>query len=166
MRGLKKGQMSAYKQIFVKYFDLICRFLDTIVPNRQISEDIAQNIFMKIWQHHESLDENLSIKNYLYVLARNAGIDYLRTNHLVQINNEYDTLSDETDNVSFQYYETLSHVKSIVDKMPVQRKKIFTMSRYWNMSNKEIAEELGLSVRTIEKHLELAIRDIRRTISS
>lgn len=167
IKGLKKGQMTAYKQLFVKYYDLICRFLDTIVPNRQISEDLAQNVFMKIWQRRAALDEHLSIRNYLYVLAKNAGIDYLRTNHLVEFGDEYDDIHDDDDaNKYFQYYDTLSHVKTIVNNMPVQRKKIFIMSRYEKMPNKEIADALGLSVRTVEKHLELAMKDIKRSISS
>lgn len=166
IKDLKKGQMSAYKQIFVRYFDLICRFLDTIVSNRQISEDLAQNVFMKIWQRRASLDEHLSIKNYLYVLAKNAGIDYLRTNHLIELKEDYEHIEDEGSTEIFQYYDTLNHVKQIIDKMPAQRKKIFLMSRNENMSNKDIAYYLGLSVRTVEKHLELAIKDIRRNISS
>lgn len=159
---VKAGNISACKQMFLQYYDIICRFLGKMTKDPDLAEDIAQTVFMKVWMNRESLNERRSLKSYLYVLAKNAAIDYLRTNHFVEFEDELILQDHDTPDLLIEYKETKDLIDARIQTMPPQRQKIFRMSRFENKTNKEIAELLGLSIRTVEKHLELAFRQLRK----
>lgn len=160
--GIKKGNPAAYRQLFLKYYPIIYRFLLRLTHDEETAKDIAQEIFMKIWINRSCLDPKLSVKNLIFVMAKNAAFNYLKSKGRLAVNIEDKDFADnKTCEANLEYSELKSSLDQRIDAMPEQRKRIFTMSRYQQMSNKEIADKLGLSVRTIEKHLELALRDIK-----
>lgn len=160
--GIKKGNPAAYRQLFLKYYPTIYRFLLRLTHDEETAKDIAQEIFMKIWINRSCLDPKLSVKNLIFVMAKNAAFNYLKSKGRLAVNIEDKDFADnKTCEANLEYSELKSSLDQRIDAMPEQRKRIFTMSRYQQMSNKEIADKLGLSVRTIEKHLELALRDIK-----
>lgn len=160
--GVKKGNPAAYRQLFLQYYTMVYRFLLRMTHDEEAAKDISQEIFMKIWINRNWLDPNHSVKSLIFVMAKNAAINYLKSKGRLAVNIEdkefVDSKSTETD---LEYSELKSTLDHRIESMPEQRKRIFTMSRYNQMSNKEIADKLGLSVRTVEKHLELALRDIK-----
>ena len=97
-------------------------------------------------------------------MTRNAAINYLRNRHASLEVNEVQIL-DEND-VENDYYRKEKEllIKLIVDQMPEQRKKIFTMSRYQGLSNDQIAKSLGLSKHTIENNISLALKELREVM--
>ena len=139
-----------------------------MVKNPAIAEDISQNSFMKLWLNRFTLQPGLSVKNYLYVIARNEAINYLRSAQTKNvglgaqqdIHQQDPTVADWT-----SFAETNALLKNKIEALPPQRRTIFKMSRYEHLSNIEIAVKLNLSVRTVEKHIELALKDLRRSIS-
>lgn len=160
--GIKKGNPAAYRQLFLKYYPIIYRFLLRLTHDEETAKDIAQEIFMKIWINRSCLDPKLSVKNLIFVMAKNAAFNYLKSKGRLAVNIEDKDFADnKTCEANLEYSELKNSLDQRIDAMPEQRKRIFTMSRYQQMSNKEIADKLGLSVRTIEKHLELALRDIK-----
>ena len=68
--AVKKGDKGAYEQLFVRYYPTLLRFIHGMLKDNHMAEDIAQNIFMKLWIHREKLDSTQSLKNYLFVLAK------------------------------------------------------------------------------------------------
>lgn len=165
--GLKKSSTAAYKQLFLRYYANIVRFLARMFKDEARAKDIAQNIFLKVWLGREKLDENKSIKNYLYVLAKNEAINNLRYESRIS---HYDDSMQPEDSVGVleevNCRETGEIIRRCIEHMPSQRRYVFKMSREENLSNKEISEMLNISVRTVEKHIELALKDLRKVISS
>lgn len=162
---LIRGDMAGYEVLFHRYYPTFFTFIKGMTKDSALSEDIAQNIFMKVWINRETLDAEKSIRNYLFVLAKYEVYNYFRSkSRLVvpidsgvevkapQFNDTYETIALK---------ETIDIVEDIVNRMPPRRQNIFRMSRFKHIPNKEIADELNLSVRTVEKHLELAIRELR-----
>ena len=139
-----------------------------MVKNPVIAEDIAQNSFMKLWLNRFTLQPGLSVKNYLYVIARNEAINYLRSAQTknVGLGTQQDIhQQDPTVDDWMSFVETNTLLKNNIEALPPQRRTIFKMSRYEHLSNMEIAVKLNLSVRTVEKHIELALKDLRRSMS-
>lgn len=165
--GLKESSTAAYKQLFIKYHTIILKFLTKMLGDESTAQDIAQNIFLKVWLGRNKLDENKSIKTYLYVLAKNEALNNIK--HESRIS-QYDEGIQLKAPVGVQevmnFKETNEIVRRCVEHMPEQRKYVFMMSRMDNLSNKEISQKLNISVRTVEKHIELALKDLRRAISS
>lgn len=123
---------------------------------------------MKLWLNRMSLQPALSVKNYLCVIARNEAINYLRSaqSRNVELAVQQDVQQQEpTADDWLSFAETNTLLRNNIEALPPQRRTIFKMSRYEHMSNMEIAVKLNLSVRTIEKHIELALKDLRRSMS-
>ena len=115
-----------------------------------------------------TLQPDLSVKNYLYVIARNEAINYLRSAHTRNVGlgaQQEAHHQDPTVDDWMSFTETNTLIQNNIEALPPQRRTIFKMSRYDHMSNIEIAVKLNLSVRTVEKHIELALKDLRRSMS-
>jgi len=160
--GLREGSTAAYRQLFLSYYPLIYRFLLHLTHDKEEAQDIAQDIFMKIWLNRSKLDPDHSVKSLIFVMAKNAAFNYLKKSGRITVNVEnVDIAESRTCESELEYLELKTILDNRIDAMPEQRQRIFMMSRDRQMSNKEIADELGLSIRTVEKHLELAMRDIK-----
>lgn len=166
---LKRGNTAALEKLFLRYYSIVRQFIRSIVKRSDIAEDLTMEVFMKVWLFRNRLEENKSFRNYLFVLSKNSSLNYLdsivvKRTKIVSELPEDSKITQETDNLLI-YNETNRQLFSIISKMPEQRQLVFRMSRYENLSNQEIAERLGLSVRTVEKHLQLALKDIRSSLN-
>jgi RNA polymerase sigma-70 factor (ECF subfamily) len=154
--------MQAYKQLFLKYYVPVRRFLTVVLSDFEMAQDVAQDIFLKVWLNRDGLSEEKSIKSLVYTMARNAAINHLKqtAQKIGDIGDYVITSSETTDKVEADSLQ--SYLLFKIAQMPEKRRKIFMMSRYDCMKNKDIAVQLGISVRTVEKHIELALKDLNR----
>ncbi len=165
--GGGNADLKAFERLFHRYYPMLLNFLAGFVKSRPEAEDIAQNCFMKLWINRFSLSPDQSVKNYLFVLARNEAINVLssRRSKNIPITAQYESVPhlDILDHW-LTFTETNILLRKNIDALPPQRQIIFKMSRYGHMSNMEIAVNLNLSVRTVEKHIELALKDLRKCL--
>lgn len=168
--AVKKDDKGAYEQLFVRYYPTLLRFIHGMLKDNHMAEDIAQNIFMKLWIHREKLDSTQSLKNYLFVLAKHEIFNIFKAKRTTMLSllpqlNDRD-IEDRGYSIEEQYnYAELNELLiQNISKMPPQRQLIFCMSRCEHLSNREIAERLGLSVRSVDKHIELALKDLHNSI--
>ena len=159
----------AYERIFHRYYPMVSGFIRGILKDDVMAEDVAQNIFMKLWINRFRLKENTCLRSWLYVLAKNEALNILRSKRansiVLQPDVQETKISESTVEDWYNYVETNTRLRNDIESMPPQRRMIFNMSRYENLSNLEIAIRLNLSVRTVEKHIELALKDLRRSMS-
>lgn len=169
VRSLKGGSTAALRELFYRYWSIVRQFIGRIVKRDDAAEDLAADVFMKVWLFRDRLDEKKSFRNYLFVLSKNVALNYLesvvakRTRTVADIP-EVMATSPAADEPLI-YNETNRRLVGIMARMPEQRQLVFRMSRYENLSNQEIADKLGLSVRTVEKHIQLALKDIRSSLN-
>lgn len=168
LRQLKRGDIDSYEIIFHRYYPTYFHFAKGMLKDIKAAEDIVQNVFMKIWQNRESLEEDKSIKNYIYVLSKREILNYFRAKYNTQIllTEEIQAfdMPDESKAFGLDYEELKGSVQQVMDQMPPRRRSIYYMSRFESLSNREIAQQLGISIRTVEKHIELAIRTFREQL--
>lgn len=163
---LKKGDKDAFRQLFEHYYPLFLAFARKMLKEDYVAEDLIQNVFMRTWVLREKLDEKRILKNYLLVAVRNEIYYYLRG----EFKKKHEELQEEAAVSTFDINNVMSakemeaHVSKIIATMPERRREIFEMSRSHKLSNIEIAERLGISVRTVEKHIENALSDIRHKL--
>ncbi len=163
--GLKRGDYDSYKALFGLYYARFVHFAQKLTGDRQAAKDLVQEAFMKVWTNRDKLNETLSIEDYLFILVKRAAINFIRDRKFAE------TLTQELgeriggDASSDRPAETRDLIRSIhtcVEKMPPQRRKVFLMSRRESLSNKEIAQKLSLSEKTVERHITLALTDLRK----
>lgn len=166
IQGLKRGEYSSYETLFKMHYARFVNFVATLISDREAAKDLVQEAFMKVWVNREKLDESLSIGNYLYVLVKRAAINFIRDRKFAEsLTSELLDRSAQSD-TALDAKEALRKIESGVEKLPAQRRAVFLMSRKDGLSNKEIADELSLSVKTVERHITLALSDLRKNLGS
>lgn len=166
--AVKAGDDKAFDAVFLRYFPQVKRFLASLVKDQQQAEDLAQSVFMKLWLFRARLEPSASLKNYLFVLARNGALDVFRAKRILLKDvpmSEADRAGDDSAAFQAEYAEANRRIRQVVEAMPDKRRQVFTMSRYQSLPNEAIADRLGLSVRTVEKHIQVALQDIRKKLN-
>lgn len=161
---LKRNDLKSYELLFHKYYNLFLAFTQGFVKERAAAEDIMQEIFMRLWIYRERLDERRSIYNLLFTMTKHRIYDHFRRMYNIGTVQQPITEKMEAGEESTLEIDAETMRQTIARRvagMPPQRQRIFVMSRDENLSRQEIAERLGLSVRTVDKHLELALRELR-----
>lgn len=168
LRQLREGDMASYEILFHRYYPTFFAFARGMLKDEGAAEDIIQNVFMKIWIHREALDETMSIKNYIYVLSKREVFNHLRAKYKTHVVLTEDMMmleqSSGKEDSQSDYRELREAVQYVINAMPPKRRSVFCLSRFKSLSNQEIADKLGISIRTVEKHIELALRTFKEQL--
>ena len=160
------GDENAFKYFFDTYYDNLCNFVNSYLRDETLAEDIVQNIFIYLWENRNSLPTNCSIKSYLYTASKNKSLNHLRNeknkNRIVgELLTQAEFNSEEKADQFLEFEELRKVVFSAIDVLPANCKTIYKLSRDEGLTNKEIAERLGVSVKTVENQMTIAIRKIK-----
>jgi RNA polymerase sigma-70 factor, ECF subfamily len=158
------------KDLFKTYYSPLVKLVYRMLKNVEASEDIVQDVFVKVWNNRENLDQDKSIKSYLYRSAINTALNYIEKNkRSVQIT-KMEAVTDQHKGNSTEekmnFKELESRVSAAIDTLPPKCKAIFVMSRYDELSYKEIAESLELSIKTVENQIGKALGILRENLRS
>ena len=161
--------INSFGKLFRDYYARITGYICRLLKNKEVAEDIAQNTFVKFWINRGSLDPSKSAVNLLYVMARNAALDYLRSRYSSSVPLSKDVaeqaVSDTRPDEVLEMKDRMQKIEGSISSLPPQRQLVFRMSRYFHMTNKEIAEQLNISEATVRKHIELAKKDLKNDFS-
>ncbi len=166
VKKLVLGNHNAYRFLFMKYFPKVKYFISHIIKSESAAEELAQDIFMKIWEYREQLASLQSFNSYVYRMAKNTSLNYLEHKYIEK--NYLDNYQCETEfSIEEELYAKEMELLELltVNNMPPQRKIIYEMSRKKGYTNDEIATELGIAKKTVENHLNLALKEIRKTLT-
>ncbi len=158
---------NAFRELFDWYYPKVKVFLSTIISTEEDVDDLAQNVFVKIWSMRKILPEIRSFGGYLYRTCRNIAIDRCRKSNIcIPLSEGYDEIeSGDMADDEFMAKETDRQIESLLAKMPPKRRQVFIMSRKQGLSNSEIAERLNISKKTVENHLHTVLKDLRKIYS-
>jgi RNA polymerase sigma-70 factor, ECF subfamily len=164
LQKLKEKDRSAFELVFKVYYSELCAFANKYVQDKDVAEEIVQDLFCYLWQKLDKLLINTSIKSYLYQSVRNRSFNYLKKEK-VKAGHEVHILRTEADHSPsekiMEVKELEAKIKSSIDMLPEKCRIIFKMSREDHKKYKEIAEELNLSVKTIENQMGKALKHLR-----
>lgn len=155
--AIKNGDHFAFDKIFQKYGSTLYLFVVSIIKDEAESEEIVQDIFLKIWKNRKELQPDSSFKSYLYTIALNASKKFYRKKLLEDkykqdIALELSTHKSEDINV-IEYQNLLDYVDTIINKLPASRREIFILSKKEGLKNSEIAQKLNISEQTVKNQL-------------
>lgn len=154
------GNVQAFEQLFFQYQPKLVRFLTGLTHDSELSRDMAQDIFLSIWENRAKLAQVATISAYFYQMARHKAYDYF--DHLAvaeRYAREYLANAPEAESEEEKVFarEYLAMFQEAVRRMSPQRRKVYRMSREEGLSNDEIALRLHISKRTVENHLTAAL---------
>lgn len=166
IKNLVLGDKEAYRQIFYEYYPKVKGFIYSLIKSDLYAEDLAQDIFTKIWINRESLSVVESLNSYIFQMTRNRVINHIKSNTIRSLYKANININDSENSLEEEFYakETQLLIDLVVQKMPPQRKKIFELSRYKGVSNDDIATSLCIAKKTVENHLNAALKEIRKAL--
>ena len=159
--------MGDFLEIYRAFYGKVFTFVLSLVRSKANAQDITQNIFMKQWKNRKNLEHIKSMDDYLFILSKNACMDYFRkASRKKEISTDvFDEFllsrivsSPEKRIDALSDIEELRHV---IESLPSKRRDIFIMSRFDGLSNDEIASVLGVSKKTVENQISLATKKIK-----
>lgn len=164
---ISKGDVKAFEELFFLYQPKLVNFLEALTHDREISRDMAQEIFLDVWGERKKLRKVDSISAYLFRMARYKVYDYF--DHLL-ITKKYakDCQKHTSEEISEEekifVHELQSLIQQTVSHLPPQKQEIYRLSRERGLSNDAIAQQLGISKRTVENHLSAILALLRKVV--
>lgn len=160
---IRQGDRQAFDRLFLALYEPLCRYAFSFLNDWEETEEVVQNVFLKLWESRSTLAIHTSLKSYLFTATHNACINQIQHYKVRQKYLDYvlaqELQSDTSDRVIADELHALIE-KSISD-LPEQRQLIFKMSRYEGLKYKEIAEQLNISVKTVEAQMGKALSTLR-----
>jgi len=165
IKKLRKGDKSAFTFVFTTYYIDLTMFAYTFLKNREASEEVVQDVFVKIWNNREELIINTSLKSFLLKSVQNKCLDYLRHQKIERKYQEYVLtkpllLENETEKY-LMYSELEERLSEALQLLPPEIGEAFYLNRQEGLTYNEIAVRLDVSVRTIEVRISKALIILR-----
>ena len=165
-----KGEERAFTELFDAYYRQLGEYVYKLTESIEVTEEIVQDVFIKIWLKREALPELDNFSYYLFILSKNQTLNHLRkkANDKVRQLEWLKQFEEEAympdDTPVIEEYRSL--IDDAIEKLPPQQKKVYKMSREERLKHEEIAKILNISPETVKKHIKLALRFIKNDLSS
>ncbi len=164
VKSLKEGNKHAFKQLFERYYDRLVAYITTYTNDKIQSEDIVQQAFINLWEDKSKLDETKSPRAYLYAISYNRYIDSIKNAKKQEklLNQIWEhALRDRIQEDTETLEKRIQKMKQVIDSLPPKCKEIIHMNKIQGVKYKEIATEMGISVKTVESQMRIAFTKIR-----
>lgn len=164
IQRIVNNDKNAFKEIYEHYANMMFIFCSRKINNETDAYDLVQELFVRVWNNRQSLDTSKSIKPYLYKIASNLTIDYLR--RLVSRTSRISS-DNEADGISYQTegFDISERINEEIGKLPDQQRDVFCLSKYENLKYSEISEIMNISVKTVENHMGRALKKLREGLT-
>lgn len=163
-QNLQNGCPKAFEEVYNLYHKKIFGFCIKYGLNPSEAEEITQVVFIKVWENREKIDPEKKLYSYILTISKNIIIDSFKAKIKYQAAKEYQmNFMKPVNNVEQNIHltELQSSIEEALTKLPERRREVFELSRIQGLSNKEIANQLGISTKTVENHLNLALQDFK-----
>lgn len=164
---LKGGDEHAFQSLFRKYYSAMCHFACQFLNDRELAEEVVQDMFVKIWEKRAVLNIETSVKHYFFRSVRNHCLNQIQHDKIKQQYANKVIESAHQEIATEQYFlevDLMNRIEKSIDSLPPKRKEIFRLSREQGMKYKEIAETLNISVKTVEAQMGLALKYLREDL--
>lgn len=168
LEQIRSGDRTAFQALFRHYYPDVCRTVHRYIVDPGLTEDLAQEVFVRFWEKRERINIESNPGAYLRRMGVNEALAHLRKKTRFQADElplhlpgKYADSADEQLGVD----ELQGRIDGAVAKLPERCRLVFQLSRYEELSNREIAEQLDISIKTVENQMTKALRSLREDLS-
>ncbi len=164
LQQLQTDDKTVLKSLFQKHYLSVCKSIHRFVKNKAEVEDIAQDVFIKFWEKRKKLNITSSVAAYLHRMAMNEAISYLRrkkhfeSEEVIEYSVPNNLYSGEE---KLLQNELQQNITDAINSLPPKCRAIFQLSRFEELTYKEIAAKLDISVKTVENQMGKALKVLR-----
>ena len=167
-KSIKKQRKEVFKEIFDTHFHALCGFANKYLSDRDVAEDVVQEVFIGFWEKGSEIDQPGAIKAYLYTAVRNKCLNYLKHRLVIQKNEEaliYELESDQFFTNHVIEEETFNQLYQEIKNLPESAQRIMLLALK-GLKNAEIAEELGISENTVKTQKKISYSKLKINLGS
>jgi len=157
-----------FELLFKTNYSFLCSYANSFLKDIEMSEDVVQEVMFKVWSGKETLNIETSVRSYLFRAVRNGCMNVLKHREIrsaFQVYHENSVQeSHRSQEEELMGTELEQKIREAIDKLPAERRKVFLYSRYDGLSYLQIAGKLGISVKTVENQMGMALKSLRREL--
>jgi RNA polymerase sigma-70 factor, ECF subfamily len=165
IRRIREGDKGQFEILFRSSYSALVKYAKSLIKDHDTAEEIVQDLFFRLWQDKEKIKIESSLNGYLFRSVHNKCLHYIEHRKVVLKHSEEISRKDEEfpENPSeiLQHKELQARIAGILERLPERCGKIFSMNRFDGFKYTEIAEKLGISVKTVEADMSKALKEFR-----
>ena len=166
---LQAGNHSTLKALFQDNYPMVCKTIHRFITDKSLVEDLAQEVFIRLWNKRNQLNVTQSFAAYIRRMAINEALGYLRKTKRNPVE-ALDTVQHDSAGTGaeeeYLYGELKENINQAIDTLPPRCKLIFQLSRFEDLTYKEIAAKLDISIKTVENQMGKALRILREKVKT
>lgn len=166
---LRNDDKSALRELFQEFYQPVCQAINRFIRDKSKVEDLAQEVFIRFWEKRHQIEINSSLPAYIRRMAINEALGYLRRNKYEddrEITPEMAPGTEDSAEEQFLHQELELRVRAAINELPPKCRMVFQLSRYEDLTYKEIADQMDISVKTVENQMSKALRILRERLRS
>ncbi len=168
LQDIANGDVKAFEDLFKSFFPELSFYAVRFVEDPETAEEVVQDIFFNFWDNRKKLNITTSVKSYLYTTVRNTCLNLIKHKKVESKYREHFSRKMQEDELNESMWANTDNlqdqINAAIEKLPTQRQKIFKMSRFDEMTYKEIAQKLDISVKTVENQMGSALKHLRKEL--
>mgnify|MGYP002777694934 CR=1 FL=1 len=169
VEAIRQGDERLFETMFRQHYAPLCRYAHPFTKDWDEAEEVVQAVFMTVWEKRDSLEITISLKSYLYRAVHNRCLNRIR-HAAVQAEYQQHAIyegaqSFEAPAQTLMAAELSDRLREAIQKLPEQCRLAFTMSRFEELKYQEIADRLGISIKTVENQIGKALRILRTELA-
>ncbi len=168
MKLVKNGKLDALSILFDRYHLRLFNFFLRLIDDRNLSEDLVQNVFERIIKYRSSYREGASVKTWIYQIARNVRIDHFRSQkwhkeEFAEIENEIDT--DMSSQLRLEREEEIEALDLAIQSLPLSYREVLWLGHFEELSYREVGDILGISVPNVKVRMHRAVKQLKNMLN-
>ena len=167
-KGFKIETKFDFEELFNTHYSNLCAYANNFLKDVDASEEVVQEVLFKLWTNKDSILITSSVQSYLFRAVRNASLNVIKHVNIredYKAHNEYEMQDELSSEDEMIVSELEQKIRVAIDQLPIERKKVFILSRYEGLKYKEIAEKLNISVSTVENQMVKALKYLRNELA-
>lgn len=167
LERLKNDEKHALTELYNHYWEPLFISSYNLLKDKELCEEIIQDVFIDFWKNRKSLQIKISLKAYLYACTRYKVFAQFRKKKIIRVE-LFDDIKKRfhyaTPETKIMHKELVEQIANIVETLPKKCQNVYKLSREEQLSHKEIAQKLNISTKTVENHITIALKTLRKSL--